>query len=453
MTATQKWKPSCFNVVVPAQDGYMLFNSVSSETLALSDGQLPVLEDALREIAATGRSHDEDLCLGLRALGFIVPIGDDEYQREHRKFLDAQAEQDALYLTIVPSMACNLRCTYCFQQNIEHTKADKANFAQGVLAFVQQKMVGCKRLVVQWFGGEPLINYAMIRSLSASFLALCEERGASYHAEMLTNGTLIKPQMIAQLGDMAIRAIQIPLDGVPSTYAHRKQVSLAKAQAYYSFLAQHLDAIAEATGSVTIRINVDRENAEEAKQVVAFFRQQGVSDSRIDFRLGFLNTSRGIIECIPHDCLSYTEFADLELDFRQFLADQGYRVYGKPGARHHPCAAALWNSYTISPDGRIGKCVPAVGTTETAFAQINTGDIAQTMRQLAGDAPFHGFDPFESASCKGCALLPACLGSCPKMHLPDHTLVCSMKEGLGDTLAFYHSYYHATAAQREQACG
>lgn len=441
MSDDKRWKPSVFNVTASTNCKHLLFNSVTSASLALDSRQLPVLENCLSEVEKTGGCANEDLLRGLAMLGFVVPEGEDEYAREHMKFLNNRKSRDRLLLTIVPTMACNLRCTYCFQQNINRGSAMKPDIQRGLIEFVRLKSVDCKQLVVQWFGGEPLLRYDLILDLSNAFLGICEQYGISYHAEMLTNGLMLTKKTISSLASISIKAIQITLDGRPETYARRKQIPLHKAEAYYGFLAANMQSLVDATGSVTVRINVDRDNHDEAEYVVQWFKDHDVLDPRIDFRLGYLNTSRGVLDCIPHDCFSYSEFADQELSFRYFLAEEGYRVFGRPIPRNYPCAAAVWNSWTVGSDGRIGKCVPSIGTQETTFSQIYPDDIERTLVETGSEGPFGQFDPFVSSACQGCRLLPVCLGSCPKMHMPGKTFVCSMKESLGEMLAFYHEYH------------
>lgn len=440
MPGAEAWKTSVFNIEARARDRVLLFNSVTSAILALSEPQAREVELCLGEIATTGTTDRQELLQGLATLGYVVPRAQDEYGGEHARFLATRAAHDALFLTIVPTLACNLRCTYCFQQEIPRGRAMTRAVQDGLVEFVRRKLDGCASLIVQWFGGEPLLRWTAIRELSGTFLGLCRERGAAYRAELLTNGLLLNPRIIEEIGEAGVRAIQIPLDGKPETYARRKQVTVGRAQAYYDFLASHLDRLAQVTGSVTIRINVDRENGGEAEAVVSWFRQRGVVDPRIDFRLGFLNTSRGVLDCIPHDCYSYGEFADAELGFRRTLSERGFRVYGYPGRRDYPCTAALWNSYTVDAQGSIGKCVPSIGTSETVFARIYPDDMERTLEETRRPGPYADFDPFEAPACRDCPLLPVCLGSCPKMHAPGRRPVCALKEDLGEMLAFYHDY-------------
>jgi uncharacterized protein len=314
-------------------------------------------------------------------------------------------------------------------------------------------MGNSKQLVIQWFGGEPLIAYGAIVSMTKAFKAICAENGIDYYAEMLTNGILLTPERVAALPTLDIKALQISLDGTPETYAKRREVALPKAEAYYRFLGENLQAIVDATGSVTVRINVDKENVEEARHVVRFFKDHGVVDQRIDFRLGFINISRGLVDCVPHDCFTNTEFAEEELAFRHFLADQGYMVFGMSQPKNYPCTAILRNAYTIDPNGNVGKCIPAVGTTQSVFARILPDDMEKTLVDTAAtDVPYGLFNPFRSRGCEGCKLMPVCLGSCPKHHVNDERIVdCSMREGLNGKMAFYNRFHKQRSETRTEA--
>lgn len=442
MPEVQKWKPSFFNVSLERNGKRLIFSGSTARMIELNGRQAQFLEDGLVQIERCGQCANEALLQCLISLGFVVPEDENEYERERIRFQTAKASRETLRVTIAPTMVCNLRCSYCFQQNLARSKCMKPDLQQGVIDFVRRKLEeGSRRLVVQWFGGEPLLAYKQIVAMSAEFQSICVERGIAYNSEMLTNGTLLTTEMIDSFRQIALKAIQIPLDGSVCTYARRKNVTVERANGFHHFLIEHMQSLVDVTGSVTIRVNVDRDNPDAGKDVVRMFKDHGVVDPRIDFRLGFLNTSRGVIDCIPHDCFSPAQFSDVEVDFMHFLAKEGYRVYGSPWKRNFPCAAAVSHSYTIDPEGRIGKCVPAIGTEESVFSRIYPHDIGRTLLETSlAEVPYGKFDPFSSGACQNCKLLPVCLGSCPKMHEPGRTLMCSMKEGLLDRLRFYNSH-------------
>jgi uncharacterized protein len=442
MTAScAMFKPSVFTATFDRDGKRLIFNASTSRMLELDAATGKALDDVLAEVEARGTCSNGVLLQHLIDLGFVVSREEAEYDREHAAFLAVKASRDTLRITIAPTLACNLRCTYCFQQNLQRGRAMTPEVRDGVIELVRRKLEESRSaLVVQWFGGEPLLAYDHIRFMSEAFQRDCERLGIPYYAEMLTNGTRLTPQIIASFESIALKAIQIPLDGRVSEYSERKNLPFDRASSFHRFLIEHMQTLVDATGSVTIRINCDRQNPEAGQDVVRMFKEHGCVDPRIDFRLGFLNTSRGLVDCIPHDCFTTAEFSSVENTFRRFLAEEGYHVFGSPGRRDHTCIAPLDHAFTIDPQGRIGKCVPSIGTDESVFSCIYPHDIERTVRELSTPGRYAGFDPFLAEPCRGCALLPACLGSCPKMHEPNASLTSCMKEGLAERLDFYCRY-------------
>ncbi|MBB4383409.1 radical SAM/SPASM domain-containing protein [Bradyrhizobium sp. SBR1B] len=454
MTATRKWKPSSFNIPLrESDDTTLLFNARNGQTLELDKTGWTIVQRCLDSLEHEDATPDRELVRCLTTLGFVVPAELDEFGEEEERLRHSKADESRLFVTIAPTMSCNQHCSYCFQRNTPKTKVMSEEMQQATIEFVRRKLANSRQLVVQWFGGEPLIAYASITSMTRAFKAICADVGIDYYAEMLTNGVLLTPERVVALPELGIKALQISLDGMPETYSARRQVPMAAAAAHYRFLAEHLPDIVEATGSLTIRINVDRENIEEAEYVVRFFKSHGVVDHRIDFRLGFINTSRGLLDCVPHDCFTNAEFAKEELTFRRFLESEGYMVYGMPRPKRYPCTAVVRNSFTIDPHGNLGKCIPAVGTSHSTFARILTDDIDRTMRDVTtAEMPYRRFNPFHSEECSGCCMMPACLGSCPKHHAGGHRVVaCSMREALVDKITFYHRFHERRLKTHAQA--
>ncbi|WP_037080131.1 radical SAM protein [Rhizobium sp. CCGE 510] len=444
MTVTRKWKASSFNVPLCESDNTtLLFNAKNGQTLELDRTKWAIVQSCFDYLENEDMGLDRELVGCLAALGFVVPAEVDEFKEEEERLHRSKANESRLFVTIAPTMACNQRCSYCFQRNTPKTKIMSAKIQRAIIEFVRRKLGDSRQLVVQWFGGEPLIAYAAITFMTREFKAICAERGIEYYAEMLTNGLLLTRERVAALAELSVKALQISLDGMPETYSARRQVPISKAQAYYRFLACHLQDLVEATGSLTIRINVDRDNVEEAKYVVRLFKSYHPADPRIDFRLGFLNVSRGLVDCVPHDCFTNTEFAEEELAFRHFLESEGYMVFGMPQSKRYPCTAIVRNSFTVDPHGNLGKCIPAMGTSESTFARILPDDMDRTLQDVTTtEMPFERFNPFHSGGCRGCRMLPACLGSCPKHHVDGRRVVaCSMLEGLTDKIAFYHRFH------------
>ncbi|MFG2721431.1 radical SAM protein [Streptomyces sp. NPDC048416] len=92
----------------------------------------------------------------------------------------------------MPTSYCNMGCEYCGQ---EHTKgAVRGRHRDAVADRVDRAMrsPGTRRILVNWFGAEPMMAYAIIRSLSTTFLTSARRHGSDYHARMITNGSLLR---------------------------------------------------------------------------------------------------------------------------------------------------------------------------------------------------------------------------------------------------------------------
>ena len=234
---------------------------------------------------------------------------------------------------------------------------------------------------------------------------------------MITNGALLGPSVLEHLTGLSLKQLEISLDGLPETYARRKGLPLDRALAVYDFLTRAAGPLIEAVGSLMLRINVDRENVDEAKELVRRMLRASPDARRIEFRLQVLSAGKGLIECIPHHCYSRDESAEVREEFESFLASQGLPAGGPPRRLNLPCMAVRHQAFTVAPDGRIGKCVPATGLPGNAFLTLDPADPAGTLARLdAVGHPYADFDPFLTPTCSGCPFLPVCLGQCPRDH-------------------------------------
>lgn len=413
-TRSRSLVPSQFTVRLQDADRVVWFNSATGSSLRLRPEQSRALERFLGSCPAS--DGGAGLVDGLARLGFLVPEADDEFAREHGRYLDACRDDRRLLLCIAPTLACNVRCSYCFQRELERLTQMGPEIVRSLLEFVEAASDGLEQLAVQWYGGEPLLSLKLIRTLTEQLRRLSRERGFTYHARMVTNGLLLaRNDCWRELGDLAISTVQIPLDGLPRTYARHRGVSLRRAESFYAFLLTRVDEMLASIDKIVIRINVDRDNIDEACQVVDLFADAGVTNRRLEFLLGRLHTTPGMSECIPHDCLRPQDFQDAEVSFRNHLVGRGYQIFDRPGPVGWPCGAPLRSYFSVDPAGRLGTCIPATGSTRATFATLRLHDAAGTMAEARSTArPFGSFDPFEAESCRRCPLLPSCLGSCPE---------------------------------------
>ena len=416
-------KPSVFTMRIPDGDDVVWFNSVTGATLRLAPDRSAFLERYLEQAtAATSRLEPaavpspgsapspDPLLVGLYRQGFLVPRSTDEAAAAHQRYLSDRDDPGLLMLTIAPTFGCNAHCSYCFQQDLPHLRPMDDDTRKALVAFVQARSEGLRSMGVQWFGGEPLLALDVLTRCTHQFQDICSAAGAAYHAELLTNGLLLQHRDLwRRLPDLGITEVQVPVDGLPTTYAQRKGIPQRRAESFYRFLVSQAEEIAAGTGRLVIKINVDRENLSEAYRVVDLFADAGVADARVHLRLAILGTDTDIVDCIPHDCLTVAEFHDEETAFYSYLRTRGLAPPAMPRQLRWPCAATLRNYYTIDPAGRLGTCAPLTGVTVPEHQTLGT-----SLQSPPPPPAFNHHDPFRSPGCRTCALLPACLGSCPR---------------------------------------
>ncbi len=116
-------------------------------------------------------------------------------------------------LVIHISNSCNLRCVYCYANGgIYHS--EESNLSEEMLRLIIRRFYQefDKILMIQFFGGEPLINLPLIKSACEKIRKIDEERGYLTKFGLVTNGTLINDDFIEVAKEYEI-SVTISYDG------------------------------------------------------------------------------------------------------------------------------------------------------------------------------------------------------------------------------------------------
>jgi uncharacterized protein len=432
------WKCSSFNNVFNVHGRHLLFSSLSGRLISFSEDQYQIIRENFDAIDRCGRPKDLELIDLLSRDSFIVPYDVDEREREHQKYLAEVSGEDNSILVIAPTMKCNFSCSYCFERHaVKSGKMDETTQEQ-LIELVRRRAEKCKRMEVQWTGGEPLLAFDVVEHLSQAFLAILEERGIRYEAMLLTNGSLLTPSMIAQFPRLKIIKLHLTFDGTIETFAERKGFSLSQSRAFHKRIFDLIPLVLDNVNDLTIRINIDRDNYKESYDVVRQLKQLSLMSPKINVELGLLEPKEGLIDSIPHSCLAAGEFPSFELQFKRFLASEGFRVYGFPEAKVYTCGAVKKYSYAIDSLGNVYRCLTQLGHKHCAYA--NLGDL-DSLEMQSPESDYHiSFDPWTMEPCKDCSLLPICAGDCPRRHEYEAPFQCTTKLKLAERLMFWEEY-------------
>ncbi len=214
------FSPSTYLRFVPRDDGWGAYHSLLGNASIIDDAGRRLLDSfsggATIEEAASAqtwlspavvRSYANDLIIR----GFLLPAGCDEYslversQRLRKEHLQTGYLVRALQLVI--TNRCNYRCHYCFMDFQPETRTPAPekcdtmsvdiadNAMRKLIALLRRN--GNDMLNVELFGGEPLLNWPVIRHVLTTFGN--EHEGIRILYSITTNGVLMTDEGAALL--------------------------------------------------------------------------------------------------------------------------------------------------------------------------------------------------------------------------------------------------------------
>lgn len=347
----------------------------------------------------------------LYELGILVPQTWDEREAAQDAYRAEQNESDTLLLTISPTVACNLRCGYCFEA--EHpARAMPRNEQDQIVRFVKQNMAGRRGLDVTWFGGEPTLQIDTISSLSRRLMQVASFSGASYSASMVSNGTLIDEQMAQALAKARISDVQITMDGVSEVHDLLRPTAAGRGS--YETTLRGVTA-AHRWLKVNLRVNIDRRNADGVPRLLDDLAARGLF-----VNIGFVRVEPPAmyrpenLESVPAAFLTVPEFAALEVEFLEHARSLGFPVgVNFDTSSSTPCAAVKSSHFAFEPGGRVKRCWADVADDSKDVGSLGVLGVAINAE---ADERWRSYEPFDTG-CEKCSFLPVCWGGCPKARL------------------------------------
>ena len=110
---------------------------------------------------------------------------------------------------------CNLNCSYCFaSQGKYHGERAVMSFEVGkrALDFLIESSGTRRNLEVDFFGGEPLMNFEVVKQLVAYARSVEKEKGKNFRFTLTTNGVLVDDDVI-DFANRECANVVLSLDG------------------------------------------------------------------------------------------------------------------------------------------------------------------------------------------------------------------------------------------------
>lgn len=453
----QKWKPSRYNWILPIEEeggGGALYNAYTGSCLDLGLEDFALAQKMLSDITDNEINFrslgDCATTLGgaLITGGFVVEDGFDELADLETR-TESKVDGLPLVLTINPTFACNLGCSYCFvgkKQGLmtRETEQELISFVKGYLTSNDVPSVN-----VDWFGGEPLLARKSMERLSTAFLSLCEEYSVPYRAQVITNGTLLTREIASKLATWGIDRIQITLDGDKVTHNTRRpwkgrSASVIARSSYDDSLSGIENVIGKF--AVRLRLNVDRRNLEEAFSLLSMFDHRGWLAPEMQFypypSMVSDYTEAAVGEWSPTEACYTEHFYDVHRRWLDFLNARGVpvvneRLYGFPEPTTIACGAVSERGWVVNFDGQLHKCGFDCDSDSRAV-----GSLGKALVQEDEDLKYWTtYKPIADPVCRECPALPVCLGGCARDRRENRS------KAMAETCEFHLKYEPKIVAQ------
>ncbi|RVL70415.1 SPASM domain-containing protein [Sinorhizobium meliloti] len=444
------FRASYYNLLVQNGSTTLLFNGVTSSLLALdratATAVMPLLANERSRTAGVGYNdwRPPTICAAdlpgsfadrlpeLIEAGVFVPASIDERDALRSSYARSRARAP-LFVTITTTLDCNMRCYYCYQKdgNLEQMSFDTCD---NIIEWTKEqlKAAGHPKLYVDWYGGEPMLNKAVIERYTAAITAHCDRLGVEYKASMLCNGTAWPDDARGFVARNRLRSIQFSLDG-PERH-HNKRRGLIDPNGRPGRTASFgevVGLIGRLIGSTKIylRVNVDPYIGRDALELIDICASRGWLDNKTRFYpyLAVINAMTdhcGFLGKSPKFKAFESEFDDIQAEFytalRRYRDEKSLEVVQYfPTRVTINCAAVSDNAIVFGPNGLAYKCGLDVGDHHRAHGALGSNGAVDGSIQ-ADALPvdrWQKYDPFSHPRCGECQYLPVCMGGCPKAQI------------------------------------
>ena len=216
-----QYKLNGFNIVLDTcSGGVHVVDEVAYDMIALfkEKSKEEIIEEMLEKYGDREDVTEEELCLCYEDIQGLVDAGqlytEDTFEPMAGTF-KARSGNVIKALCLHVAHTCNLNCSYCFaSQGKYHGDRALMSFEVGkrALDFLIENSGTRRNLEVDFFGGEPLMNWDVVKDLVKYARSIEKEHNKNFRFTLTTNGMLIDDDVI-EFANKEMSNVVLSLDG------------------------------------------------------------------------------------------------------------------------------------------------------------------------------------------------------------------------------------------------
>jgi uncharacterized protein len=405
---------------VPGKDEVLLVQPLSGQVALVT----PRNAEALRALESGGALPADLPEEALREAGFVVSDEEEEAVLRARALATFREElaKTPTQLLVVPTLGCNLRCTYCYQELFE-PEAKGLVPPEAVDAFFdwvdRRHGADAVRPYLTLFGGEPLVDSPLHRDRVVRYLEGARARGLRVAA--VTNGYDLEA-FVPLLASGPVKEVQVTVDGPREVHDARRPH--ASGAGSFDRVLRGVEALVAAKVPVNLRVVVDRGNLSALPGLAELAGERGwldLPESRFRTQIGrnyelFGCASRQRASDLYGRLELWAEFAALAGRHPSVARFHRPRFHGIrhlaetgefPVASFDACPATK-KEWAFAADGSVYGCTATVGNPAYRLGSY----WPQPFLEDAAVARWRDRSVLSIPGCQGCELGPVCGGGC-----------------------------------------
>lgn len=310
---------------------------------------------------------------------------------------------------------CNLACQYCFAEEGEyHGKRELMSYEVGkkALDFLVANSGNRRNLEVDFFGGEPLMNFQVVKDLVAYGRSLEKEHDKNFRFTLTTNGVLLDDD-IMEFANKEMGNVVLSIDGRKEV--HDRMRPFRKGAGSYDLIVPKFQKFAESRhqDKYYVRGTFTHNNLDFSKDVL-HLADLGFKQISVEPVVAQDTDSYAIREeDLPQLMEEYENLA-LEMVRRHGTEDDFNFFHFMIDLEGGPCVAKRLSGcgsgteyLAVTPTGDLYPCHQFVGNTDFLMGNVDDGVVNTDLRD-----EFKSCNVYAKEKCRECFARFYCSGGC-----------------------------------------
>ncbi len=310
---------------------------------------------------------------------------------------------------------CNLKCNYCFasQGNFKGERTHMSlETGKKALEFLAKNSGNRRNLEVDFFGGEPLMNFQVVKDLVAYGREIEKVYNKNFRFTITTNGVLLDDDKIDFINEHMDNVV-LSLDGRKEINDHMRKTINDKGS--YDLILPKFKAMVDKRGDKDyyIRGTFTNKNIDFSNDIMDFYKQgfkkvsvePVVTSEEMDYALRS--------EHLEDVLKEYEKFSKEYIDIKKKDKDF-YFFHFMIDLEQGPCiikrsvGCGAGSEYmAVTPEGELYPCHQFVGESEFRLGTLDTGIEKEDLREV-----FKKANIYNKEECSDCWARYYCSGGC-----------------------------------------